>query len=82
MAAGHEPAMCTHSPESQACPGLHPKLRVSRARERICPSGLLCETSPGVLHPEYRRDMDLLEYIQRRDTKMTRKMEHLFKRTG
>ena len=27
--------------------------------------------------PQYRRDMDLLEHVQRRVTKMTQGMEHL-----
>jgi len=27
--------------------------------------------------PQYRRDMDLLECVQRRDTKMVQEIEHL-----
>ena len=32
--------------------------------------------------PQYRRDMELLEHIQRRATKMIRRMEHLSYRDG
>ena len=28
--------------------------------------------------PQHRKDMDLLEWVQRRGTKITRGMEHLF----
>jgi len=41
------------------------------------------ETSAGILHPnvefsvEHRRDIDLLEHIQRRATEMIQGMEHL-----
>ena len=32
--------------------------------------------------PQYRRDMELLEHIQRRATKMIQRMEHLSYRDG
>ena len=40
--------MCTRSPESQLCPGLHPK-NSGQQGEGGDPA-LSCETSPGVLH--------------------------------
>ena len=52
MAAGHEPALCPHSPESQLDLGYIQSSAASRARERICPSALCCETSSGVLRPD------------------------------
>jgi len=49
MAAGHEPAMCLHSPGSQPYPRKH-----SQHGEGCDPSPLLCagEDSPGVLCPD------------------------------
>jgi len=48
--AGHEPAMCPHSPESQMCPGLHQK-KCGQQVKRGNTAPLLCpgETLPGVL---------------------------------
>ena len=50
--AGHEPAMCTRSPESQPYPGLHQKMHGQQVMGRdsapLVHSG---ETLPGVLHP-------------------------------
>ena len=43
---------------------------VSRSREVILPFQMWS--------PQYRRDMDLLECIQRRATEMIHGMEHLF----
>ena len=58
------------------------RIVVSRSRKVIL-APLLCtdEASSGVLvqiwSPRYRRDMDLLECIQRRATEMIHGMEHL-----
>ena len=56
----------------------------SRAREAILPlcSALVWPHLEYCIHmwsPQYRRDMELLECIQRKATKMTQRMEHLSK---
>jgi len=83
--AGHESAMCPCSPENQLYPGLHQKKQGQQGKGGH-PASLLCpgETSPGALCPnvEYRRDVDLLEHVQRNATEMIQGMEHLPKRTG
>ena len=82
MAAGCEPAACPHSSESQPYAGLHQKKRGQQGKGGD-PAPLLCagEASPEVLHPDVESsvqgDMDLLELIQRRDTKMIQGTEHL-----
>jgi len=52
MAAGHEPAMCHHSPESQVYPEVHSK-KGGQQSEGGDPAPLLCagETSAGALCP-------------------------------
>jgi len=65
--------------ENQLYPGLYQK----KHGQQVGDDPLLCtgETSPGVLHPDVESsvqgDMDLLELIQRRDTKMIQGTEHL-----
>ena len=70
----HEPVMCPHSPESQLYPGCIKRSMVSSLREMILP---LCSVLRPHLEyhiqlwsPQCRRNKDLLEYIQRRDTKI------------
>lgn len=67
--AGHNPAMCSHSPESWLYPGLHPKaawLAGWVRRILLCSGGI----PPGVLYPAQRtpaeEDMDLLEWARRK----------------
>ena len=71
---------CACSPEGQPCPGLHQKQRGQQV-EGHDSTPLLCsgESPPGVQlwSPQHRTDMDLLEWVQRRATKMIRGTEHL-----
>jgi len=84
MGAGHEPAVCPHSPESQLDPGLHQKQRGQQG-EGGNPAPLLCNVRPLLEHcvqmwrPRYRRDVDLLECIQKRATKMIHRMDLSYK---
>jgi len=74
--------MCPCIPESQPYPGVHPKQRGQQSERVILP---ICsvlvrphlEYCIQIWSPQYRRDMDLLERIQRKATKMTHGMEHL-----
>jgi len=52
MAAGHEPAVCPCSPESQPYPGLLKEAWPAGRGRCYCPSALRCETSTGVLCPD------------------------------
>lgn len=70
MAAGHEPAVRPHSPESQPYPGLHPKQCASRAGRGSAP--LLCAVRPHLEHcvmgsAHCRRDTELLEEGHKND---------------
>lgn len=75
--------MCTSSPGSQICPGLHLRQRGQQVEEEDS-DPLLCssETPPGTLHPapagpQHKNNVDLLKQVQRRAMKMTREMEDL-----
>ena len=75
--AGHEPARCSHSPESQLYPRLHQKKHDQQVMGDD-PAPLLStgEVSPGVLHPDVESSVQL-ECVYRRATKMIKGMEHL-----
>ena len=77
--AGHELTICTCSPEILGCM----KRSVGNSsREVILPlcSGLVrphLESCIQLWSPQHRRDLDLLEQVQRRASKMIRAVEHL-----
>jgi len=81
MAAGHEPALCLHSHESQPHAGLHPKLSSQQVTVGD-PAPLICTVRPHreccvqTWNPQYRRDTELLEHVQMRDTKKIQGMKN------
>jgi len=68
--------MYTHSPEGQPYSRLHQKKRGQQVEGRDS-AALLCsgETSPAAVCsascPQYKKYMELLKRVQRRETKMT-----------
>jgi len=72
--------MCPCSPESQLYPmGCIKGSVASRSREVILPlySTLVRPITVQMWSPQYRRDINLLDCVQRRATEMIHGMEHL-----
>ena len=80
--AGHEPPMCAHSPEGHVL-GCIKRSVGSRSREVTLPlySALVrpcLESCIQLWSPQHRKDMDLLEWVQRRPQKWSQKKFCLF----
>ena len=76
--AGHEPAVCTCSPEDLLYFGLHWKRSGQQGEGGDCAPLLSSWEAPsGVLCLQYRKDVELSEQVQSRATKMIRGLEHL-----
>jgi len=69
--------VCPVSPKGKLCPGV-PQAQHPHPAMGGCPA-LCCAASPQALHvlwvPQYRRDMKLLECVQRRAMKVVKSLE-------
>ena len=70
--------MCTHSPESELYPGLPQKQRGQQGKggdsAPLLRSGETpLESCVQLWSPQHRKDMDLLEWAQRRATKIVKR---------
>jgi len=75
--------MCARSPGSQPHPGLHQE-KCGQQVKGGDSAPLLCSGETSVVEsfiqlwsPQHRKNMDLLEWVQRRDTKIIRGLEDL-----
>ncbi|KAK4828290.1 hypothetical protein QYF61_024955 [Mycteria americana] len=72
---------CAFGAQKANCiPGCIKGSMVSRSREMILPLLHSHETPPGpqLWGPQHKTDMDLIEWVQMRVTKVVRGLEHLF----
>ena len=71
------PTVCTHSPEGQPHPGLHPQQRGQQVEggdstPLLCSGEIHLQFCVHLWNPQNKKDMELLEQVQRRTTKTIR----------